>query len=72
MNRWGAPKGTPRFCETIGCRIRGRAIDIARVVPVLLMVWGHMMQFFADAQIFPLAQTLIDAVNVSVFPAFVF
>ena len=52
--------------------MRDRAIDIARGLLVLLMVWGHTMQFFADTQIFPLAQTLIDAINVTVFPTFVF
>lgn len=52
--------------------MRDKAIDIARGLMVILMVWGHTMQFFADTQIFPLAQTLIDAINVTVFPTFVF
>lgn len=52
--------------------MRDRTIDTARGLLVLLMVWGHTMQFFADTQIFPLAQTLIDAINVTVFPTFVF
>ncbi|MDD7173989.1 MAG: heparan-alpha-glucosaminide N-acetyltransferase domain-containing protein [Clostridiales bacterium] len=51
---------------------RDPAVDIARGLLVLLMVWGHTMQFFADTAIFPLAQTLIDAINVTVFPTFVF
>lgn len=51
---------------------RDPAVDIARGLLVLLMVWGHTMQFFADTTIFPLAQTLIDAINVTVFPTFVF
>lgn len=52
--------------------MRDRMIDVSRGLLVLLMVWCHMMQFFADTQIFPLAQTLTDAINATVFPSFVF
>ncbi|MCI6041356.1 MAG: heparan-alpha-glucosaminide N-acetyltransferase domain-containing protein [Clostridiales bacterium] len=52
--------------------MRDRIIDTARGLLVLLMVWCHTMQFFADTQIFPLAQTIIDAINATVFPSFVF
>lgn len=31
--------------------MRDRTIDTARGLLVLLMVWGHTMQFFADTQI---------------------
>lgn len=51
---------------------RDRSIDVGRGLLVILMVYAHMLQFFADAQIFPLAGRLIEAANLTVFPTFVF
>ena len=52
--------------------MRDRSIDVGRGLLVIMMVYGHVMQFFADSQIFPLAGTLIDVINLTVFPTFVF
>ena len=52
--------------------MRDRSIDVGRGLLVIMMVYGHVMQFFGDSQIFPLVGTLIDVINLTVFPAFVF
>ena len=52
--------------------MRDRAIDVGRGLLVLMMVYGHVMQFFGDSQIFPLVGHLIDVINLTVFPTFVF
>lgn len=65
---WGRPGAA---CE--GMRIiRDRSIDVGRGVLVLLMVYGHVLQFFGDAQLFPLVSDLIGVVNLTVFGTFVF
>ena len=52
--------------------MRDRSIDVGRGLLVIMMVYGHVMQFFGDSQVFPLVGTLIDVINLTVFPAFVF
>lgn len=52
--------------------MRDRSIDVGRGILVLMMVYGHVLQFFADTLLFPLANTLIDVINLTVFPTFVF
>ncbi len=52
--------------------MRARYVDAGRGLLVAAMVYGHVMQFFADTQIFPLAGRLIDGINLLVFPSFVF
>lgn len=52
--------------------MRDRSIDVGRGLLVIMMVYGHVMQFFGDSQIFPLVKTLIDVINLTVFPTFVF
>lgn len=52
--------------------MRDRSIDVSRGLLVLAMVYGHVLQFFADTQIFPLADVLMDVINLTVFPTFVF
>lgn len=52
--------------------MRDRSIDVGRGILVLMMVYGHVLQFFADAQLFPLTDTLINVINLTVFPTFVF
>lgn len=52
--------------------MRDRSIDVGRGLLVIMMVYGHVMQFFGDSQIFPLVGTLTDVINLTVFPTFVF
>ena len=52
--------------------MRARYVDAGRGLLVAAMVYGHVMQFFADTQIFPLAGRLVDGINLLVFPSFVF
>ncbi len=52
--------------------MRDRSIDVGRGLLVLIMVYGHVMQFFGDSQIFPTVGTLIEIINLTVFPTFVF
>ena len=52
--------------------MRDRSIDVGRGMLVIMMVYGHVMQFFGDSQIFPLVGTMIDVINLTVFPTFVF
>ena len=52
--------------------MRDRTIDVSRGLLVILMVYGHVLQFFGDDQIFPLVGDLIDIVNLTVFGTFVF
>ena len=52
--------------------MRDRSIDVGRGLLVIMMVYGHVMQFFGDSQIFPLVGDLIDIINLTVFPTFVF
>jgi len=52
--------------------MRDRSIDVGRGLLVIMMVFGHVMQFFGDSQIFPLVGTMIDVINLTVFPSFVF
>ena len=52
--------------------MRDRSIDVGRGLLVIMMVYGHVLQFFGDSQIFSLAGTLIDIINLTVFPTFVF
>ena len=52
--------------------MRDRSIDVGRGLLVIAMVYGHVMQFFGDSQIFPLVGKLINVINLVVFPTFVF
>lgn len=52
--------------------MRDRSIDVGRGLLVIMMVYGHVMQFFGDGQIFPLVDDLISVINLIVFPTFVF
>ena len=52
--------------------MRDRSIDVGRGLLVIMMVYGHVMQFFGDSQVFPLVGTMIDVINLTVFPTFVF
>jgi len=52
--------------------MRDRSIDVGRGLLVIMMIYGHVMQFFGDGQIFPLVGDLINVINLSVFPTFVF
>ena len=52
--------------------MRDRSIDVGRGLLVIAMVYGHVMQFFGDSQIFPLVGTMVDVINLTVFPTFVF
>ena len=52
--------------------MRDRSIDVGRGLLEIMMVYGHVMQFFGDSQIFPLVGTMIDVINLTVFPTFVF
>ena len=52
--------------------MRDKSIDVGRGLLVIMMVYGHVMQFFGDSQVFPLMGKLIDVINLTVFPTFVF
>ena len=52
--------------------MRDRSIDVSRGLLVIMMVYGHVLQFFGDAQLFPLVDGLISIVNLTVFSTFVF
>ena len=48
------------------------ARQIDRGLLVILMVYGHVLQFFGDAQLFPWVGIWIDIINLTVFGTFVF
>jgi len=48
------------------------SIDRVRWFLVLIMIYCHMLQFFGNPDKYPSINTLIDVVNVIVFPTFVF
>ena len=52
--------------------MRDRSIDVSRGLLVIMMVYGHVLQFFGDAQLFPRVGDLINIVNLTVFGTFVF
>lgn len=52
--------------------MRDRSIDVSRGILVLMMVYGHVLQFFGDASLFPAVNRNIDFINLTVFPTFVF
>ncbi|MBR3794968.1 MAG: hypothetical protein IKK34_02905 [Clostridia bacterium] len=52
--------------------MRDKSIDVGRGLLVLLMVYCHVLQFYGDSQIFSLVGLLIDGINMTVFPTFVF
>lgn len=52
--------------------MRDRSIDVGRGLLVLIMVYCHVLQFFGNTEVFPVIATIIDIVNVTVFPTFVF
>lgn len=52
--------------------MRDRSIDAGRGLLVIMMVYCHVLQFFGDAQIFPLNARIMDVANITVFPTFVF
>lgn len=52
--------------------MRDRSIDVSRGLLVILMVYGHVLQFFGDAQLFPRVDVFIQLINLTVFGTFVF
>lgn len=52
--------------------MRDRSIDVSRGLLVIMMVYGHVLQFFGDAQLFPRVNDLINVINLTVFSSFVF
>ena len=52
--------------------MRDKSIDAGRGLLVLMMIYGHVLQFFGDPQMFPIEYSLMDAINLNVFPTFVF
>lgn len=52
--------------------MRDRSIDVGRGILVVMMIYGHVLQFFADTSLFPAANRYIDLINLTVFPTFVF
>lgn len=51
---------------------RDHSLDLMKGLLVLLMTWGHVMQFFGDHQLFPVMDRLEIGINLLVFPGFVF
>ncbi len=51
---------------------RDHSLDVFKGLLVVLMTWCHVLQFFGDASLFPLNQSLETAANLLVFPGFVF
>lgn len=49
-----------------------KSVDRIRGFLVLLMVYAHVLQFFGNGGAFPAVPTLIETINVLVFPTFVF
>ena len=52
--------------------MRNRAVDVGRGLLVLMMVYCHVLQFYGDSMLFPMVGHIINGVNMTVFPAFVF
>lgn len=52
--------------------MRDRSIDVGRGLLVILMVYCHVLQFFGAAQLFAIEHDLMNAINLTVFPSFVF
>lgn len=52
--------------------MRDRSIDVGRGLLVLMMVYCHVLQFFGDTQIFQIESDIMNVVNLTVFPTFVF
>lgn len=52
--------------------MRDRSIDVGRGILTILMVYCHVLQFFADTSLFPAAGPFMDAINLTVFQTFVF
>lgn len=53
-------------------RQRDHSLDLMKGLLVLLMTWGHVMQFFGDHHLFPVMDQLELGINLLVFPSFVF
>lgn len=49
-----------------------KSIDRIRGFLVLIMVYAHVLQFFGNGGAFPAVLSIIDVINVLVFPTFVF
>lgn len=52
--------------------MRDKSIDIGRGILTILMVYCHVLQFFADGELFPAVWGIIDIINLTVFQTFVF
>ncbi|MED9821000.1 MAG: hypothetical protein U0J65_03090 [Christensenellales bacterium] len=52
--------------------MRDRSVDVGRGLLVVMMIYGHVLQFFGDAQLFPACASVVEIINLTVFPAFVF
>jgi len=51
---------------------RAAGLDCLKGLLVILMVFCHVMQFFADTRAFPHALIWMEAINLLVFPCFLF
>ncbi len=51
---------------------RDRSLDVFKGLLVVLMTYGHVLQFFGDKVLFPLESTFELLINLHVFPGFVF
>lgn len=52
--------------------MRSRSIDLTRGLATLLMIYGHMLQFFGAPDVFPIESALMHAINLVAFPTFLF
>lgn len=52
--------------------MRDKSIDVGRGILTLLMVYCHVLQFFADGGLFPETAQYMEAINLTVFQTFVF
>ena len=51
---------------------RNRSLDVFKGLLVVLMTYGHVLQFFGDNALFPLESSFELLINLHVFPGFVF
>ena len=53
-------------------QVRNRSLDVFKGLLVILMTYGHVLQFFGDNALFPLECSFELLINLLVFPGFVF
>lgn len=51
---------------------RDRSLDLFKGLLVVLMTWCHVLQFFGAMDVFPVERDIETAINLLVFPGFVF